>query len=447
MNSNFRLAFSSDSVSFDTIFTLSKASNRKDTITSIFKRLIVYNNADKAVNIQNIQLTNSTYTLIVNGKKGTSFENTTLFGKDSLQVLVSANVDPSNVSLPFLITDKLTFTTNGNTQNIVVVSWGQNAHFLDKQLITENTTWTSELPHILRDTIFVDIGVKLTIEAGTHIYSDHLAGLFIGGSIEVNGTHEDRVLFRNLRTGEDFDNLPGQWIGLIFGNKSHDNLIQYADIRNAVNGIFFGSPDQDDVPDLIINSCKIENMAGNLTAPFIDGYGILAFTSDIEVNNTLINSCATSSVGFLAGGNYTLNHCTLANFSASRNESTVVLTNFVTFGNGTTIKDKLLASITNSIIWGGMEDEFLLGQIDDSKIDFFINLQNNIIRTPHESFGTHGNILNEDPLFISSAEYDYHLEELSPAIGKATLSLITKDLDDVDRGTNPDIGAYELVEE
>ncbi len=446
-NPNFRLAFSSDSIVFDTVFALSEASDRKDTINSVFKRLTVYNTGDQAVNIEKIQLINSAYTAIVNGEKGQFFENVKLFGKDSLQVLVSANVDPSSIATPFLITDDLAFTTNSNIQTITVVSWGQNAHFLDKQLITENTTWTSDLPYILLDTIFINTGVTLTIDAGTSVFSDHLAGLFIAGNIKVNGTHEERVLFRNLRTGEEFDSLPGQWTGLIFGDQSHDNLIEYADIRNAVNGIFFGAPDDDDIADLIINNCKIENMAGNLTAPFIAGYGILAFTSDIEINNTLINSCATSSIGLLAGGNYSLNHCTLANFSFAtvRNDPTAAITNFVTFGNGETIGGDLQASITNSIIWGDLSEELVMGELEGAA--FNIELKNNLIKSPDASLEVNGNILNEDPLFVFPREYDYHLEELSPAISKAVMSLISSDLDNVDRGATPDIGAYEWVEE
>lgn len=446
-STDFRLQFSTDSIVFDTVFTLQSNSDRKDTINSIFKRLMVYNTDEQAVNIETIRLNNPAYTAIVNGEKGQLFENIILFGKDSLQILISANIDPSGTATPFLIADQLAFTTNGNVENIAVVSWGQNAHFLDKQVINENTTWTNDLPYILLDTIFINLNVTLTIDPGAQIYSDHLAGLFIGGNMIVNGTHEERVLFRNLRTGEDFDDLPGQWTGLIFGDQSHGNLIEYADIRNAVNGIFFGAPDDDEVPDLILNHCKIENMAGNLTAPFIAGYGVLAFTSDIEINNTLINACATSSVGLLAGGNYVLNHCTLANFSFSaiRNDPSVAITNFVTFGNGQTIGDNLQASITNSIIWGDMEDELLLGQLEGAT--FNIDFQSNIIKSSDPSFDLNGNMRNEDPLFAFPRQYDYHLEELSPAIAKAAVSSLSLDLDNVTRGSTPDLGAYEWVEE
>jgi len=447
-NPDFRLQFSSDSILFDTVFTLQEASNRPDTINSVFKRLMVYNKDEKAVNITEVSLTNPAYTLILNGTKGQSFENVQLFGKDSLQILVSANINPSTATDPFFVTDQLRFITNGNTQSIAVVSWGQNATFLDKQLIKENTTWTSDRPYVLLDTIFINLGVTLTVEAGANIYSDHLAGLFVGGNLEVLGTPEARVLFRNLRTGGDFDNLPGQWTGLIFADQSHDNLIEYADIRNAINGIRIGAPDDDDIPDLTINNCKIENMASNLTTEFTGGYGILSLTSDIEINNTLINHCTTSSVGLFAGGNYHLNHCTLANFSFSaiRNNHTADIRNFVEFVDSEQLLSaELNVSITNSIIWGDLQDELLLWQLDG--VGFEVSLQNNIIKTTDLSLDINSNILNEDPLFIFPREYDYHLEELSPAISKAINTSLVKDLDNLDRGTTPDIGAYEWVEE
>ena len=60
-------------------------------------------------------------------------------------------------------------------------------------------------------------------------------------------------------------------------------------------------------------------------------------------------------------------------------------------------------------------------------------------------------IKNIDPRFISSSDYDYHLDTLSPAMNKANpefAAYFPIDLDGVSRLSDdgPDIGAYERVE-
>ena len=65
-----------------------------------------------------------------------------------------------------------------------------------------------------------------------------------------------------------------------------------------------------------------------------------------------------------------------------------------------------------------------------------------------------GNILNEDPLFVNTDNYDYQLDTLSPAINEATIDFInefplklTYDLLRNERLLNAkaDMGAFEWV--
>ena len=93
--SNLLLTLSSDTVTFDTLFT---------SVGSITKRFRVYNTNDNAINLSNIQLgmgEASSYSLVVNGERGTSFHDEVILGNDSLLVLVEVVIDPMDENLPF----------------------------------------------------------------------------------------------------------------------------------------------------------------------------------------------------------------------------------------------------------------------------------------------------------------------------------------------------------
>ena len=63
--------------------------------------------------------------------------------------------------------------------------------------------------------------------------------------------------------------------------------------------------------------------------------------------------------------------------------------------------------------------------------------------------------VNENPNFISTEDFDYHLDTLSPAKDRANIEIINLNLEllqfDIDQNNrlsdeNPDIGAYERIE-
>src|SRR4051812_36217816 len=103
-----RLSFSEDTVFFDTLFT---------TVGSITKRLIVHNPNKNKVRVSQILLaggSNSSYSVIINGRTGNRINDLEILGKDSVYILISVKIDPSNQNLPFLVSDSLIFDTNTN---------------------------------------------------------------------------------------------------------------------------------------------------------------------------------------------------------------------------------------------------------------------------------------------------------------------------------------------
>ncbi len=432
-NQNAFLAFSVDTVLFDTVFS---------TVGSISKRLKVFNRSKNAINIASLSVAGgdaSPYRIFVNGVQQVQASDQVILGGDSLLIVVQVTVDPGQQNLPFLVKDSLVFTTNANVQNVKLIAYGQDAVFYNNAVLPCNTTWTSEKPYVIRKAILVDSICRLTIQKGAKIYLSNGAYIFVKGSINVQGTAEEPILFTNDRLDAAFKNAPGQWNGIYFLEGSKDNVVNYAKIRNADIGIRLGTPDNDTIPDVIVSNTIIENMS---TA------GILTFTSDLYAYNTLVNNCGSYTVANLAGGHYTYEHCTFANYNFIffRQQPSVVFSdNLILEDNSTLIAD-LSIKLSNTIIWGSLPEEI---QVSSAGSKVVIAASNNILRTQRQAFFP-GNIQHGSnisfPKFVEPEAYNYRLDTLSPAKDAGILTDIALDLDGKERDDLPDIGAYERQE-
>jgi hypothetical protein len=412
---------------FDTVFV---------TQGSVTKRLKVYNPNKKAVRISNITLAGaeaSAYNLIINGQETTIRNNLELRGKDSLFILVKVNINPNDANLPFLVADSILFDTNGQRQSVKLVAYGQNAVFHRKETIG-TTTWTNDLPHVLLDTVLLQEGATLTIEKGARIAAGSKGVLLINGTLKVDGTPEERVIFSGYRREPEYVRAPGQWEGIRILTKSNNNSIKYADIRNTTYGLRIGNPG---MGGTLIEGCVIAHA-------FLDG--VIAFTSDVRVLNSLIYNCGQFGFGGIGGGNYEVLYSTIVNYNnlLPRETPAFVVTDYIP---DTEIKDKPTSlRLINTIIYSddfSSEDEFLL----DVGTSASIEIANNLMRTAKykDVLNINGNILNKEPKFKAVGKYDFRLDTLSPASGIARpLPGIIKDITGTARhAATPDAGAYE----
>ena len=422
-----RLRFSTDTIFFDTIFT---------EIPSVTKRLRVYNDHNTSLSIASIAMAepNTSYVITVNGVKGTSFESTKILANDSILVLLKADITARDSLSPYVIEDQLTFSTNGNRQEVSVLSWGQDANYFRDEVIACNTVWTEGKPYVIYDNVLVDSLCTLVIEPGTRIFSHLGSNIYVKGSIKVIGDADNRVLFMNDRFDGDFAHFPGQWGGITFLEGSQGNEIMYTDIRNAEVGIWLGTPDDDDFPDLTIENTIIENTSGPC---------LLAFTSDLEMTNSLLNNSGQFAFAGLAGGNYIFTNNTIVNygFGFFKTEPSFVVSDQIQLSDGSLLQAPVTLELSNNIIWGSSGDEIEL--LNDGGMSFTLDMTNNIIRTTNTSFSGFNNILNEDPLFMDPELFNYQIDSLSPAINSGADLGIDIDLLGISRSVPPDIGAYE----
>jgi hypothetical protein len=425
------LVFSTDTLLFDTLFA---------SVGSTTKRIKVFNNNRNAVNIRDIRLgglQNSQFTLTVNGITQKQIADQLLLGKDSLLIFVEVLIDPRDEDLPYLVKDSIVFETNGILQDIKLIAWGQDAVFLGNEVLPCNTVWTSAKPYVIYSSILIDSLCELKVEAGTQVFSTFDSYIYVQGSMSVTGTASERVIFRNDRLEPIYENAPGQWGGIIFLEGSKNNRINFASIRNAQYGLRVGTPDADTIPDIIVTNTIIENMSRS---------GILNFTSDVYVANTLVNNCKEFTVGNIGGGNYQYDHCTFANYGYSffRETASFAVTDNIPLEDNTTIVEPIDIAVLNTIIHGNLPDEIVFNF--NGGTESLIAFQNSLLQTTIPELDTFNNLLNLDPRFVNPLNYNYRLDTLSPAKDSGLDLGILTDLDSLERDSIPDIGAYERIE-
>lgn len=407
----------------------------------------VYNRNSEGVRI-NISLKGNQfgiYKLNIDGQPSNSVRQKEIRGKDSILIFVQMYVqnNGSTSTMPFVVADQLLFETNGNTQDVDIVGWARVAHYFRDSVLGCNLHWTADTPYVIYESVLVPEGCTLTIDAGTHIYSHVKSSFLVAGTLLVNGTNSNPVIFEGDRLEADYTDVPGQWVGIRLLPSSRDNVIKNTVIKNAVVGVEVDSLSHNANPKLTITQSVVQNMLA---------YGIAGFTADLEAINNLVINCGQYSFIAALGGNYTIHHNTFAMYGTgfSRTTPTFVLDNSpFTDKDGNIIKAfPLNGDIRNNIIDGSQEDEMLLNtNASGGNTSGNINLTNCLIRTKEYSklpAIADNNIVNLKPMFKDIAKNDFDIDVVSPAKNKGVNVGVTVDLIGRPRSSStPSIGCFE----
>jgi hypothetical protein len=431
-----RLRFSTDTVFFDTVFT---------TVGSVTKVLMVYNDNSQKVKISSISLGNisgSNYRLNIDGSAVTSATDVEIPAKDSIFIFVRVTVDPTNQNNPMVISDSIMFTTNGNPQNVKLVAWGWDAHFYKDENLQGNVTFDSLKPHVIYGYLRVDTAASLTIRSGAKLYFHKNSYLSVSdqATLKVLGVLGHPVTFQNDRLDPYYRDLPGQWKGIFLEKGSYENSISYAVIRNGISGVLVDSASSSSIPMLQIDNTIIQNMTS---------CGIYAYASFIRSTNGVIGDCGSEAIAVEFGGNYDFRQLTVGNYwySTARLSPSVYLSN-ITYDNqgGKRSNPLVQAYFGNTILYGSSDNEL---EFDIETTTTFNYMFDHCLLKTTKSISDPQHysecLVNQDPLFVNTAIFDYRLDTLSPAIKKGIPMGVDYDIKGVFRGSNPDLGAYQYV--
>ena len=260
----------------------------------------------------------------------------------------------------------------------------------------------------------------------------------------MQGNDSARVYFSGDRLDEPYKDFPASWPGIYFGVTSQDNILQFAVIKNAYQGVVAESLSTDANPKLSLNDCIINN---------VYDAAILGTQTNIIAQNCLVSNCGKNIV-LQYGGNYAFINCTVASYSnnfITHSNPVLNISNYIAGTNGNLITD-MNASFINCIFWGstGTVDNEVVASQQGSTNTFNINFDHSLWRMKDIPTNvTYSSMITVDPMFDSIDNvrmfYDFHLKAGSPAIDYGIFTGISFDLDGNPRvfGNGTDLGCYE----
>lgn len=461
------VAFSQDSILFDTVFT---------TIGSATRNIRVINNNSQKINISSIRLeqgASSSFFMNVDGTPGKEVTDVEILANDSIYIFVQVNVNPTNALSPLIIQDRILFDVNGNQQSVKLEAWGQDAHYhfpnraiqykngylpfstVDDDTISLNppkivsvenitVTWNNDKPHVVYGWLVVDSTQKLVINAGVKVYFHQNAGLWVYryGTLQVNGTQGNEVVFQGDRRELDYADMPGQW-DRIWINEGHtDNYINYAIIKNSFIGVqasILSNPNQPrklKLTNTIIKNCS--------------KWGLYTQFFNIWAANNVIVNCKEYCAAMSLGGNYTFLHTTFANYFSQdggrSGQPCVHIDNY----DGTDIWPIDSLYFANCIIEGSQGNEF------EQDVKFYnaaqkCKISNCLIRNSaitNTLITTSANVYNSNPAFNDPSIYNFGIKPTSAAKGIGDGNILTtypsliQDIKGNNRTLPLDAGAY-----
>ncbi len=436
------LSFSLDTVVFDTVFT---------TIGSTTKQFKIYNNDNKTISIDEIELmggTNSPFKLNLDGTAGKIFSNVKIEGRDSLFTFLEVKLKVNNQTNPMVIRDSIRFRTNGKDQYIQLVVWGQDMYYHysrltpgKQELDLNEGTWLNDKPHLIYGAAFIDEGKTLNIQAGTKVYLHKNALLYnYKGSLNVNGELNNEVIFQGDRLESEYDNVSGQFYGIYF-DSARPSSINYAIIKNGTTGIHLFSNNEKNTTNytLKVTNTKIYNNINN---------GILIYSgASVFAENCVISQNGGFGLLVLLGGNFNLNHCDILGYNSVSKNQAVGIINHFNINGVTNVGSIYQGIIRNSVIYGNLTSEIAFDTINMAGVTLNFDIQRCLIKK--ETIGTdpfykNGNIWNNDPLFNNISKQKFTFVNASPLKGCADdnfPTLLGKTIEGINFSPS-NIGAY-----
>lgn len=457
-----KLEFSLDTLHFDTVFT------QLGSATRYFK---VYNRHKKSIRISKIFVETSSgsrFRLNVDGVPGNEQSDVEIAPNDSLYVFAEVTVNPNDQSSPFVIHENVVFETNGNTQQVVLEAFGQNAVYLPSRFGAGGAVgygcgewvWDDPRPYVIYGILVID-SCTVRIPAGTHVYVHGGLGKIVTdtaiyryndgfmafqgiGKLLVEGTKDKPVIFESDRLEQEFDNDAGQWTGIWLQSGTTGHRIENCIIRNSVIGIRV-----DSAAELTLKNTQIYNTASS---------GLIGIHAKITADNCLFHTNTGYSVQLEYGGDYSFTYCTAASYGVDG--EALSMGNVLCYEPTCMSYDVnlLKARFQNCIFFGSKPDQVTLNDRLADGTQFDYQFKNCVVRVrdllkanAYPDFLDHCqpclNADYQDTIFVNPDKHDFHLDTLHSVANRYAIPVpgIDTDLDGKMRDpVMPDAGCYEI---
>lgn len=462
------VSFSLDTLRFDTVFT---------ELGSATRSLKIFNNTDQPVKLDEVYVEGATgvdFRINVDGIPGGVVEDAIIWDNDSIWVFVEVTIDPDEdlSASPYVVEDQLVVKTGGKETRMLLEAWGQNANYFPSRfnkgipvvLSCSGGTirWDDEKPYVVYGEIFID-NCLLEVAAGTKIYvhggiaENELLGVFNDGffvtqptgRMHLLGTVEDPIIVQGDRLEEGFQELSGQWLGLVFGPGSTGNIIENTVIKNGFFGVYADSTAEVTLRNSIIHTTASSALVG--------------VHSNITAQNCLFYDNGANAVQLIHGGDYQFDHCSVASYGVDA--SALAMSNFRCYNDECTINSvyRLNADFRNCIFFGSRRDEIILQDAEGRAVPnlFQLNMSNCLVKVDElitrgdglydDFFATYCldcvNGDQNDAIFLDRAEDNYRLDTLSLAQNQGiVIPGLSLDIEGTPRDAEPDLGCYERVD-
>lgn len=433
-----RVSTTMDTLFFDTVFT---------SVGSVTQSFKIVNEQNQKIRLSKVKLAggrSSAFQLNVDGVASPEVNDVVINADDSLYVFVQVNVDPDTGMLPFIIRDSVEINYNGNTRWVQLQAYGQNAVFLKDFHVSGSQTWNSPLPYVIMGALEIEQGATLNLPAGTRVYLHANAPVLVSGTLLAQGTASERIVFAGDRLDDPYKDLPASWPGIYFTAESENNVLEYATIKNAYQGIIAQDMPSSSQPKVRLSKCILDN---------IYDAGILGINTMLVADNCLISNCG-SNIMLTLGGNYEFVHCTVVTYGSSNidHKNPVLQVSDYFEQDGSTLITPLDATFTNCIFWGengNVDNEIWAGR--KGNLSYSIEMDHVLYKAKDipANIQWNASLQNLPPLFdnVNTQRdiYNFHFADHpdAPAVDAGIATSFLTDLDGKQRDAMPDIGCYE----
>jgi hypothetical protein len=164
-------------------------------------------------------------------------------------------------------------------------------------IIDDGTVWRKNSRIIVKDSILIAEGTILTIEDGVEVLFDSLKSMRVDGTLIVNGTKQNKVLFSNLSKDYESDKNNLRWDGITFSGNNNKSNINFAIFENSNTQIIKTLCCEEN--GFIIENSIFRNLdvapSGNgiYNGCIINLAPLSVYTSTLNIKNTLVNNLET----------------------------------------------------------------------------------------------------------------------------------------------------------